>query len=81
MTKPECLIVSASELRPGDRLRLPGPYAPTQWRVLDPPVKIILTGDVNVHLGIRERDPGISVRMAGHEQVVVLRPNGKNPRT
>lgn len=72
--------VKAKDLRPGDRIRLTHPPTEAgvytnQWLVLDPPVKIILTGDVAVHLGVRERDRGhgVNIRLGAEELVIVLR--------
>jgi hypothetical protein len=78
----ECLTVRASDLRPGDRIRMLRPpsdldlyHDPDQWRVLDPPVRIVLTGDVAVHLGVRDRDRdhGVNIRMPASEAVNVTR--------
>jgi hypothetical protein len=79
----ELMTVEASELRPGDRIRLlrppsgwdngPGQYEPDQWRVLDLPIRLAMTNDVAVRLGIRSGDKGISVRMPAYESVTVVR--------
>jgi hypothetical protein len=77
------MTVEASELRPGDRIRLLRPpsgwedgsdqYEPDQWRVLDLPIRLAMTNDVAVRLGIRAQDRGVSVRMPAMESVTVLR--------
>ena len=82
VSRRECVTVRAADLQPGDRIRLVRPdlapyHEADQWRVLDPPVKIVLTGDVAVHLGVRDRDAdlggGVNVRMPAAEEVTVFR--------
>jgi len=88
MTTRVSLRVRAVDLQPGDRITQMRPdrhieledalhdkYYDPGWRVLDPPVKIVLTGDVAIHLGVRERDRehGVNIRMPAAEEVSVLR--------
>jgi hypothetical protein len=70
------IVVKACDLLPGDRIHTNR----NQWRVLDPPVRLVMTHDVTVRFGIRHDDKGVTLRVNAGERFSVAR-EVPEPRT